>query len=892
MTTTTRRRPTPPSATTSDLHQRRRRRLRWTRPRRRPAEVETSGEPDERSAEATVRGDDPADHRRRPAHHRRAIADVVFGQGYANGQDHACTLADQCSRCRDGGPRRSGRATTTPTSTATSPGGRSASTSIARADWATARPRGRGVVRGVHRRVEPPPRRRRRRRAVRLVRRRADGCSRSPPPTSTPTPARSPCWRAAGPAHRLHRLGPAADRRRASRRRCRRRPACCARPTAAATPGRSAPTSVTGGEGGLLVANPHFPWEGELRFWEVHLTVPGEVDIYGAQARSGLPGVGIGFTDEFAWTHTVSAGNRFTAYTLDARPGRPDVATSSTASRADDLDRPRGRGAPAATARPRSSARRCGRASTARSSTSPASAGPRATTLTYRDANIDNDEFAEQYLAMIEAPELRRVRRRPPRPPGRAAVQHHRREPRRPGLVRRHGGHAEPVRRGRGAVPRAAGRRPDHRHRPRRTASSCSTAPTAGSRGRTVAGARDPGLVPFDEMPMVERSDYVFNANDSFWMPHATEMLAGDYSRLHGTPGHRSARCAPARTPRVLSGAGPRAPAGDDGTFTGEELRDAAFANTRSLGHGCCASRSSSVATGATVVDGARAARRRRRGRPARRERRRHRAPAPCSPSGTVATTSTAAAPCCGASCSPRCGATCRTGSTRLWAEPFDPTPPGRHARRAGAGRTGGRPGARRAGPRRADADQGRPGRSTCRSATCSTPCAAEPRIGLHGGPGGDGLTNVVDYGDPSSTSEPMPDAGAPHRPRLGPAAGRLPGRPRHQLRDGRRLHRRRAAGVGDPRPTARPATASHRCSTSRPSASATRTGGRRRSPRRRSPPTPSSPSSPSPATELSQATKPSRARYTNRHGDGALPRRSMATAAKWSTPSSSSSRP
>ena len=37
----------------------------------------------------------------------------------------------------------------------------------------------------------------------------------------------------------------------------------------------------------------------------------------------------------------------------------------------------------------------------------------------------------------------------------------------------------------------------------------------------------------------------------------------------------------------------------------------------------------------------------------------------------------------------------------------------------------------------------------------------AEPRIGLHGGPGGDGLTNVVDYGDPSSTSEPMPDAGA-----------------------------------------------------------------------------------------------------------------------------------
>ena len=27
-------------------------------------------------------------------------------------------------------------------------------------------------------------------------------------------------------------------------------------------------------------------------------------------------------------------------------------------------------------------------------------------------------------------------------------------------------------------------------------------------------GARDPGLVPFDEMPMTERTDYVFNAKD------------------------------------------------------------------------------------------------------------------------------------------------------------------------------------------------------------------------------------------------------------------------------------------------------------------------------------------------------------------------------------------
>jgi acyl-homoserine-lactone acylase len=80
--------------------------------------------------------------------------------------------------------------------------------------------------------------------------------------------------------------------------------------------------AVEGGQGGVLVANPHFPWEGELRFWEVHLTVPGELDIYGANL-TGVPGIGIGFTENFAWTHTVSAGSRFTAYTLTLDPTDP-----------------------------------------------------------------------------------------------------------------------------------------------------------------------------------------------------------------------------------------------------------------------------------------------------------------------------------------------------------------------------------------------------------------------------------------------------------------------------------------------------------------------------------------------------------------------------------------
>ena len=81
---------------------------------------------------------------------------------------------------------------------------------------------------------------------------------------------------------------------------------------------------------------------------------------------------------------------------------------------------------------------------------------------------------------------------------------------------------------------------------------------------------------------MVERADYVFNANDSFWMPHATEMLEGDYSILHGAQRHRTFAAHPRERHRAVRRGERDAPAGDDGTFTGEELRDAALANRAS----------------------------------------------------------------------------------------------------------------------------------------------------------------------------------------------------------------------------------------------------------------------------------------------------------------------
>jgi acyl-homoserine-lactone acylase len=318
--------------------------------------------------------------------------------------------------------------------------------------------------------------------------------------------------------------------------------------------------------GGMLVANPHFPWEGELRFWEVHLTIPGEVDIYGVQL-SGLPGVGIGFTEDFGWTHTVSAGNRFTAYRLDLVPGEPTTYLYGDEERAmtsEDI-----------------TIEVLGEDGELTEETRtmwsshygpvidfPGFGWSETGTITYRDANIDNDEFIEQYLGMMQAADLDEF------------IAVHRDVTGVP-LFNTIATSAD----GRAwyadtsATPLLS---------PEAIAAyqqSLETDPivavAAESRAvlldgsdpvyewQDAPGARDPGLVPFDAMPAVERDDYVFNANDSFWMPHATELLEGDYSPLHGWQGTP-------RSPRTRENA---VVLDEGGTFTLDQLADAAVAN-------------------------------------------------------------------------------------------------------------------------------------------------------------------------------------------------------------------------------------------------------------------------------------------------------------------------
>jgi acyl-homoserine-lactone acylase len=80
-------------------------------------------------------------------------------------------------------------------------------------------------------------------------------------------------------------------------------------------------SEVTGG-GGIQFGNPHFPWYGGERLYQVHLTVPGKMDIQGASLY-GVPFVLIGFNDTFAWSHTVSTAYRFTPYGLTLKDGDP-----------------------------------------------------------------------------------------------------------------------------------------------------------------------------------------------------------------------------------------------------------------------------------------------------------------------------------------------------------------------------------------------------------------------------------------------------------------------------------------------------------------------------------------------------------------------------------------
>ncbi|MEM6586556.1 MAG: penicillin acylase family protein, partial [Pseudomonadota bacterium] len=73
---------------------------------------------------------------------------------------------------------------------------------------------------------------------------------------------------------------------------------------------------------GLLIGNPHFPWEGPARFWQMHVRGPDGYDVMGA-GLAGTPIPTLGFNKDVAWTHTVTKARHFVAYMLKLSPDDP-----------------------------------------------------------------------------------------------------------------------------------------------------------------------------------------------------------------------------------------------------------------------------------------------------------------------------------------------------------------------------------------------------------------------------------------------------------------------------------------------------------------------------------------------------------------------------------------
>lgn len=73
---------------------------------------------------------------------------------------------------------------------------------------------------------------------------------------------------------------------------------------------------------GMLLGNPHYPWDGQNRFYRMHMTIPGKLNVVGAGLVTNAS-VGIGHTDSIAWTHTVSTARRFGYYELALDPADP-----------------------------------------------------------------------------------------------------------------------------------------------------------------------------------------------------------------------------------------------------------------------------------------------------------------------------------------------------------------------------------------------------------------------------------------------------------------------------------------------------------------------------------------------------------------------------------------
>ncbi|WP_426731721.1 penicillin acylase family protein [Myxococcus faecalis] len=326
---------------------------------------------------------------------------------------------------------------------------------------------------------------------------------------------------------------------------------------------------------GMVVANPHFPWEGELKLWESQLTVPGQLNVYGV-GLLGVPAVLIGFNEHVAWTHTFSSGQRMTLYGLQLVPGNPTRYKYGTEERdmvAQDIT--------ILVKLPEGSLTHI----TQRFYSShygpviviPGTAPWTAqSVLTYRDANLDNTQLVSQFVGMNRAKSLEEFQNVYATVQGIPWVNTMAAD--RAGNVWYTDATPTP-----NLSPVAIGT-----WRAASAGADPTTAAIWNSMGlvlldgsnpenewRDAEGARGPGLVPFSGVPKLARRDFVFNANDSYWLANPNQPLTG-FSPMHGLENV-------GQTPRTRINAKllmeENGASGADNKFTVAELENAILSN-------------------------------------------------------------------------------------------------------------------------------------------------------------------------------------------------------------------------------------------------------------------------------------------------------------------------
>lgn len=285
----------------------------------------------------------------------------------------------------------------------------------------------------------------------------------------------------------------------------------------------------------LLLGNPHFPWDGELRFFEQHLQIPGELNVTGA-TMMGFPAILIGFNEQLGWTHTVSQSKRFTLYQLTLDPDNPlryrygdqwremsQKEITVQVRQADGSLQPHVQTLYGSHFGPLVNL----------ASLSPTLGWTRNSAISLRDANAGNYRMLEQWLAMAKAQST---------PAFFDALAAHQGVPWVNTLLVDKSGQASYV--DATQVPRL-GARAEAWWRAASQTPQLAPIWQDGEGSVLLPGndpdfewmdsgqTRTPGLVPLSQAPRQTRSDYVYNANSSHWLTNLASPLEG-YSILYG----------------------------------------------------------------------------------------------------------------------------------------------------------------------------------------------------------------------------------------------------------------------------------------------------------------------------------------------------------------------